>query len=310
MARTDALAAPAVRRRRWTKSPNAFAYLLNAPAIAILLTLIAYPIVDAFWLSLHRYNLRRPDTFSFVGLQNYVDVVTSDLFPGSLWVTLVFTFWSTVGVVVLALGAALVANEKTPEQPILRALLLLPWAMPGVVTALMWKWIFHPQAGALNGLLYSFGLIPRYRSWLMSPDTSYLSIVTANVWNTLPFSVLVLLAALQAIPGEMYDAAKVDGADAIARFRYVTLPWLIHPILIVLIVQALGGIRIFEIIYLLTGGGPGNASTTLGFATYITSFVSTDIGRGNAWAYTIALLTLLIAIVYMRLLYGRGTIRT
>jgi multiple sugar transport system permease protein len=310
MARTEALAAPTRHRRSWARSQALFAYLLNAPAIALLAALVAYPIVDAFWLSLHRYNLRRPDTFDFVALQNYVDVVTSDLFPGSLLVTLVFTFWSTAGVLVMALGAALVANEKTPEQPILRALLLLPWAMPGVVTALMWKWIFHPQAGALNGLLYSLGLIPTYRSWLMSPDSSYFSIITANIWNTLPFSVLVLLAALQAIPAELYDAAKVDGASAIGRFRFVTLPWLIHPILIVLIVQALGGIRIFEIIYLLTGGGPGNDSTTLGFATYVTSFVSTDIGRGNAWAYTIALLTLLIAIVYMKVLYGRGDIRS
>src|SRR5919202_2264708 len=305
MAATETLTrARGLPTRRFELSEGAFAYLLNVPAILTVLALVAYPIVDAFWLSLHRYNLRRPDSFDFVALQNYVDVVTSDLFPGSLWVTLVFTFWSTVGVLVLALGAALVANEKTPEQPLLRALILLPWAMPGVVTALMWKWIFHPQAGALNGLLYSLGLIPSYRSWLMAPDTSYLSIVTANVWNTMPFSVLVLLAALQAIPSELYDAAKVDGADIVGRFRFVTLPWLIHPILIVLIVQALGGIRIFEIIYLLTGGGPGNASTTLGFATYVTSFVSTDIGRGNAWAYTIALLTLAIATVYMRLLYG------
>jgi multiple sugar transport system permease protein len=309
MARIETLVAQPRPRRRWASSQALFAYALNAPAIALLAALVAYPIVDAFWLSLHRYNLRRPEIFAFVALQNYVDVVTSDLFPGSLWVTLVFTFWSTAGVLVLALGAALVANEKTPEQPILRALLLLPWAMPGVVTALMWKWIFHPQAGALNGLLYSLGAIPKYRSWLMSPDTSYLSIITANVWNTLPFSVLVLLAALQAIPAELYDAAKVDGASAVGRFRFVTLPWLIHPILIVLIVQALGGIRIFEIIYLLTGGGPGNASTTLGFATYVTSFVSTDVGRGNAWAYTIAVLTLLIAIAYMKLLYGRGDIR-
>src|SRR5207247_4523494 len=113
-------------------------------------------------------------------------------------------------------------------------------------------------------------------------------------WNTLPFSVLVLLAALQAIPGELYDAAKVDGAGAAGRFRFVTLPWLIHPILIVLIVQALGGIRIFELIYLLTGGGPGNASTTFGFATYVTSFVSTDIGPANACAYTAELMTLVI----------------
>jgi len=283
MARTETLLVPAARRRGWASSPTFFAYLLNAPPIALLAALVAYPIVD---------------------------VVTSNLFPCSLWVTLVFTFWSTVGVLLLALGAALVANEKTPEQPVLRALLLLPWAMPGVVTALMWKWIFHPKAGALNGLLYSFGLIPKYRSWLMSPDSSYISIITANVWNTLPFSVLVLLAALQAIPSELYDAAKVDGAGAVGRFRFVTLPWLIHPILIALIVQALGGIRIFEIIYLLTGGGPGNSSTTLGFAAYITSFVSTDIGRGNAWAYTIALLTFVIAVVYMKVLYGRGDIRT
>jgi multiple sugar transport system permease protein len=311
MAITEAQTARrASARARLARSQAAFAYLLNAPAILLLLALVAYPIADAFWLSLHRYNLRRPDVYEFVWLANYVDVVTGDLFLGSLGVTLLFTFWSTFGVLVMALGAALVANEKTPEQPVLRTLLLLPWAMPGVVTALMWKWIFHPQAGALNGLLYSLGLIPAYRSWLMAPDTSYLSIITANVWNTMPFSVLVLLAALQTIPSELYDAAKVDGADIFARFRYLTLPWLIHPILIVLIVQALGGIRIFEIIYLLTGGGPGNASTTLGFAAYITSFVSTDVGRGNAWAYTIALLTFGIAVVYMKVLYGRGDIRT
>jgi multiple sugar transport system permease protein len=225
-------------------------------------------------------------------------------------VTLYFTFWSTFGVLVLALIMALVANEQIPQRPVLRALILLPWAMSGVVTALMWKWIFNPNAGALNGLLYSFGFISSYRSWLMSPDTSYLAIITANVWNTLPFSALVLLAGLQAIPSELYDAAKVDRASLWARFRHVTLPWLSQPILIVLIVQALGGIRIFDIIYLLTGGGPGYQTTTLGFAAYMTSFVSTDIGRGNAWAYTVALLTLVIAIFYMKLLYGRGDVRS
>ncbi|TME27576.1 MAG: sugar ABC transporter permease [Chloroflexi bacterium] len=196
---------------------------------------------------------------------------------------------STFGVLLLALGMALVANEHIPQRPILRALILLPWSMSGVVTALMWKWIFNPNAGALNGLLYSLGIISHYRSWLLSPDTSYLAIISANVWNTLPFSALVLLAGLQAIPSELYDAAKVDRASLWARFRHVTLPWLSQPILIVLIVQALGGIRIFDIIYLLTGGGPGYQTTTLGFAAYITSFVSTDIGRGNAWAYTVAL---------------------
>jgi multiple sugar transport system permease protein len=310
MATKTLTGARALRTPRIDLSEGGFAYLLNLPAILTVLLLVAYPIVDAFWLSLHRYNLRRPDAYAFVGLQNYLDVFSSDLFLSSLGVTLLFTFWSTVGVLVLALGMALVANETIPERPILRALILLPWAMSGVVTALMWKWIFHPQAGALNGLLYSLGFISNYRSWLMSPDTSYLSIITANVWNTLPFSALVLLAGLQAIPSELYDAAKVDRASIWARFRHVTLPWLSQPILIVLIVQALGGIRIFDLIYLLTGGGPGNQTTTLGFAAYTTSFVSTDIGRGNAWAYTVALLTLVIAIFYMKLLYGRGDVRS
>jgi multiple sugar transport system permease protein len=302
--------ARALRGPRFQLSESAFAYLLNLPAILTVLLLVAYPIVDAFWLSLHRYNLRRPDAYAFVGLQNYVDVVTSAEFLPSLSVTLLFTFWSTVGVLVLALGMALVANEQIPQRGILRTLILLPWAMSGVVTALMWKWIFNPNAGALNGLLYSFGFISSYRSWLMSPDTSYLAVITANVWNTLPFSALVLLAGLQAIPSELYDAAKVDRASLWARFRHVTLPWLSQPILIVLIVQALGGIRIFDIIYLLTGGGPGHQTTTLGFAAYITSFISTDIGRGNAWSYTVAILTLVIAIFYMKLLYGRGDVRS
>jgi multiple sugar transport system permease protein len=311
MAATKTLtSAASARGARFQLSEGSFAYLLNLPAIVTVLLLVAYPIVDAFWLSLHRYNLRRPEAYAFIGVQNYIDVFTSDQFFGSLGVTLLFTFWSTFGVLVLALGMALVANENIPQRAILRALILLPWAMSGVVTALMWKWIFNPNAGALNGLLYSLGVIPSYRSWLMAPDTSYLAIVTANVWNTLPFSALVLLAGLQAIPSELYDAAKVDRASLWARFRHVTLPWLSQPILIVLIVQALGGIRIFDIIYLLTGGGPGYQSTTLGFAAYITSFVSTDIGHGNAWSYTVALLTLVIAIFYMKLLYGRGDVRS
>src|SRR5919204_4180034 len=277
MATKTLTGARALRTPRIDLSEGGFAYLLNVPALLTVLLLVAYPIVDAFWLSLHRYNLRRPDAYAFVGLQNYVDVITSDLFLPSLRVTLIFTFWSTIGVLVLALGMALVADEHIPQRGILRALILLPWAMSGVVTALMWKWIFNPNAGALNGLLYSLGFISNYRSWLMSPDTSYLAIVTANVWNTLPFSALVLLAGLQAIPSELYDAAKVDRASIWARFRHVTLPWLSQPILIVLIVQALGGIRIFDLIYLLTGGGPGYQTTTLGFAAYTTSFISTDI---------------------------------
>lgn len=284
------------------------AYLLNAPALVLILTLTIYPVISAFWVSLHQYNLRRPGVFAFVGFQNYVSLLETVDFWNALWVTLVFTFWSTILVLVIALIVALVLNEPFRGRAIMRALILLPWAMPGVVNALMWQWVFNGQVGILNGMLYSLGIINHYQAWLIEPSTMYPAIIFANVWNTFPFSALIFLAALQSVPAELYDAARVDRATIVDRFRYVTLPWLVHPILIVLILQALGGIRLFDIIYLLTGGGPGNATTTIGYAAYQTAFLDFDFGLGNAYSYIIALITFIIALVYMRALWSRGDV--
>jgi len=300
--------APALtlRRKRWSQAQ--LAYLLNAPALILILVLTIYPIVDAFWVSLHQYNLRQPTVFTFVGLQNYLTLLETSDFWNALSVTLLFTFWSTILVLAIALTVALVLNEPFRGRGFMRALILLPWAMPGVVNALMWQWVFNGQVGILNGILYSLGLIDHYRAWLVDSSTMYPSLIFANVWNTFPFSALILLAALQAVPSELYDAARVDRASVFDRFRYVTLPWLVHPILIVLILQTLGGLRLFDIIYLLTGGGPGNATTTIGYAAYQTAFLDFDFGLGNAYSYIIAVLTLIIALVYMRILWNRGDV--
>jgi multiple sugar transport system permease protein len=297
------------RFRPFQFSENAVAYLMNGPALVIILALTVYPILSSFWISLHNYSLRQPDVFTFVGLGNYAAALSRPEFWSALRVTFLLTFCVTLIVLVLSIAIALVLNEPFRGRGFVRALVLLPWAMPGVVNALMWRWIYNGRIGVLNGVLYSTGVIDDYQSWLIDERYVFASLVVADVWNVFPFSTLIMLAALQAIPAELYDAARVDRAGLWNRFRHVTLPWLTHPILIVLILQTLGGLRIFDLIYLLTGGGPGNATTTIGFLAYQTAFLSYDFGAGNAYAYIIALLTLVLAILYMKLLWRRGDIK-
>ncbi len=308
---TGATSATPKRRRRpiLQFGEETFAYILNAPAIFLILVLVAYPVINSFWVSLHDYSLRRPNVFNFVGLGNYLEIMQTDLFWTSLRVTVIFTIGTTLAVVVMSLALALVANEPIKGRGVLRMLILLPWAVPGVVNALMWKWIFNPTVGVLNGLFVELGLIDSYRSWLMDAATMYPSVILANLWNNLPFATIVFLAALQAIPKDLYDAALVDRAGVWNRFRHVTLPWLIHPMLIVLILQTMGGLRLFDIIYLLTGGGPGYSTTTIGFASFQTAFYNLNFGIGNAYSYIIAFITLILAALYMRLLYKKGEIR-
>jgi multiple sugar transport system permease protein len=209
-------------------------------------------------------------------------------------------------VVLLGLAIALLLNQDFPGRDIVRTLILLPWAIPPVVNGLMWQWIYDSKVGALNGLLVSFGFISEYRGWLSDPLSALLALVCADVWNAVPLAVILLLAALQRIPVELYDAARVDGGGPFQLFWHVTFPWLAQPLLIVLILQTLAAIRAFDVIYVLTAGGPGTATTTLTWKTFLTTFDSLDFGLGNAYAYTISLITLCLALVYFRVLYRRG----
>jgi multiple sugar transport system permease protein len=173
----------------------------------------------------------------------------------------------------------------------------------------MWQWIFNSKVGALNGLLYSVGLIDSYRSWLLDSTTVIFVLAFAHVWNSAPFAAIVFLSGLQAIPAELYDAAKVDRAGSVQSFLSITLPWLFHPLLIVMILETMIAFRAFDIIYVMTGGGPGNATTVLSWLTYQAAFVNLDFGIGNAYAYIIAMCTLALSVIYMRSLYARGEIR-
>ena len=295
-----------VRVSRRRLSEPSFAFLLNAPALLAIVGLVGYPIAYSLWLSLHRYNLKRPNLFRFIGFGNYVEIFGSDEFWAALQVTLVFTALGVVLVVALAILIALLLNEPFPGRGFVRTMVLVPWAIPPVVNGLMWQWIYDAKVGALNGLLVALRVIPTYRGWLSDPTDALLALVAAHVWNAVPLGVILLLAALQTIPAELYDAGRVDGSSAWQLFRHVTMPWLAQPLMVVLVLQTMLAIRVFDVIYVLTAGGPGTSTTTLVWQTYVTTFDSLDFGLGNAYAYTISLITLGLALVYFRLLYRRG----
>jgi len=288
----------------------AFALLLNTPALVIILLLAGYPIVYSAWLSFHKYNLKRPRVFEFVAFDNYRQILASPEFWAALWVTAAFTVLVVTVSVLIGLTFALLLNRPFPGCGIVRTLILVPWAIPPVVNGLMWQWIYDSKVGALNGLLLSLGLITEYRGWLSSPTSALLATAWADVWNIVPLAVILLLAALQRIPSELYDAGRVDGASSAQLFRYVTMPWLAQSLLVVLILQTMSAIRAFDIIYVLTAGGPGTATTTLTWKTFLTTFDSLDFGLGNAYAYMVSLITLGLALAYFRVLYRRGDFQT
>ena len=287
---------------------TARAYLLNAPAMIVIGLLVAYPIGYSFWLSLHRYNLKLPALERFVWFQNYISLVTDPTFLSSLRVTVAFVVVVLGLTVILGTALALVLNETFLGRGVLRSLVLLPWAMPGVVNGLMWRTIFDAKTGALNGLLLQLGFIDSYQAWLTSPTGAFLITAFAQVWNTLPFTVIILLAGLSTIPSEQYDAAKVDRAGVVQRFTQVTLPWLLHPLLIVLILETMNAFRAFDTIYVLTGGGPGDATNVIAVLNVRTVLTYTDFGLGSAYSWVITLVTLVISIGYISMLYQKGRI--
>lgn len=283
------------------------AYLMNAPALVAILALVAYPIGYSFWLSLQRYNLKLPADQAFIGLGNYVSLFSDADFLNSIKISAIFSLLVVALTMVLSVALALVLNEAFPGRGVLRSLVLLPWAMPGVVNGLMWRWIFDPKIGVLNGALTQLHVIHTYQSWLISPVSAFLLSAVAQVWNLLPLAVVILLAGLSTIPAELYDAAMVDRAGVIQRFRQVTLPWLLHPLLIVLILETMNAFRSFDTIYVLTNGGPGNATDVIALLSVRTVLTYTNFGLGDAYAYVIMAITLVISLAYVALLYRRGS---
>ncbi len=288
-------------QREYSREQVRLAFLLVAPSMLIIVGLTFIPILYAFYISLHEMSLLRPGT-SFIGLGNYVHMMQDAEVGASLLRTLYFTAASIVVQIVLGILVSLCLNEQFVGRPLLRGLIILPWAIPTVVNALLWEWIYNPNYSALNALLMQFGLISQDIQWLAQPFLALNSVLMADTWRMLPFYVIMFLGALQAIPGELYEAAKVDGASALARFWHVTLPFLRHIILVILVLRTVQVLRVFDIIYIMTKGGPANGTMVISFLTYYQSFKFLNFGYGAALAFAIALVTFVISILYIRLL--------
>ena len=288
----------AQRRRHW-RQEKFLPYLLLAPALVLLAGMI-YPFALGFYYSFTSYWLQYPNRFRFIWFDNYVNLVTEPLFLSSLEFTLGFTVAAVVIQVGLGLAIALFLHGRIPGRGAIRALMLLPLMMPPVITALMWKIMMaSTTAGILNHMLSFIDVGPI--NWFGSTEGAVASILIIDTWGNLPFVALILLGGLQALPNEPYEAARVDGAGALAVLQYVTLPLLSPFIVLVVLFRTMDSLRIFDVIYATTLGGPNDATTNLHIMAYQYSFQWFQMGKGMAQAIVLLLLVVICSYLLMRL---------
>ena len=274
-----------------------FLYIL--PALVVVFSVIIFPLGYAFYISLHKVT---GQTQSFVGLANYVSILRSDFFWAATGRTLYFTVVSVGLEFVLGLGVAMLLNQEFPGRGLMRGLLILPWALPTVVNGVLWAWIFDANYGALNALLKQWGLIGSYVIWLGSPASAMNSVILADVWKNFPMIALLLLAGLQTIPDVLYEAAVIDGASTWRKFVSITLPCLKPAMLVALVLRTMEAFKVFDIIYIMTKGGPADGTQVISYYTYMTTFQYTKFGYGAALSYLVALVILIMALAYFRAL--------
>lgn len=266
-----------------TKLP--FLFLL--PGMVLLLVFSFIPFVDTLFISFKNAKLILPQE-RFSGLNNYQAILTDTRFWYSLSTTLSYTFVSTFLEAVMGLCLGIVMNRLSPKNNFLRALIFIPWIIPTVVTARIWQWMFDYNLGIIN---YFFELLAIKRAnWLGDPFLAFFSLVIADVWKTTPFVAIIILAGLSAIPLEIYQSSIIDGANSWQRFRFITLPLILPVLGVAILFRAIDALRIFDLVYVLTGGGPGGSTETLSVYAYKLFFYKGDFGQGAATSVIILLL--------------------
>jgi len=288
-----------------------FILLLLVPLLAVIAALIYYPALDTLQSSFTSENLRIRKPAEFVGLDNYIRLLTDDEF----WAVTIRSIWLVLIVLpmelLIAFGAALLLNERFPGRGIVRALVIIPWLVPPVVNGFLWGWILNGEFGAFNGLLYDLGIINEYQYWLRDPTSQMIWVAVVQTWTRFAFPMIILLAGLQGIPDELYDAAKVDGANALRRLRHITLPSMRASIAIVLVIEFIAAFQIFDVIWTLTsGGGSGGTlnpfTKTLMIYNYELVFMDLRIGLGAALSYLVLLMSLAVGLVFVVRLYNQA----
>jgi multiple sugar transport system permease protein len=298
-------ALPTVPRRSVQAVAEArFAAVLVAPAILAIVLVAFYPLGHALWLSLWKINLRFANTpWVFVGLSNYIDAITDDpRWLNALRVTLTITVTSLLAEFLLGLVFALVMNQRFQGRALVRASILIPWSLTTVVSARMWQVIYHASYGVFNRILVDLGIIETYKPWIISPIFTVWAMIGADVWKTTPFVALLLTAGMQLIPSELYEAAAIDGANAWDRFWKITLPLLRPTMLVALLFRMIDVFRMLDLPFVLTGGGPGQATETLSLYTYRVIFTDLKFGGGSALAVITFVIILFTAFIFIKIL--------
>jgi multiple sugar transport system permease protein len=266
---------------------------LLAPTVLILIGLVLYPFCYAIWLSFTDKTVGSPG--QFVGFRNFAYVLAWPQFTTAVWNTVVFTVSAVALKFVLGMAVALVLNQRIRGRNFFRAFLLLPWAMPAFVVYLVWRWLYDPLSGLINYALIDLGLIAAPIAFLSDRSTAMLSVIVAHVWRNFPFYAISFLAGMQTISQELYDAAQVDGASRVRQFRHITLPGLYHIIGVVVLLTTIWTANAFEPVYLLTGGGPSDATMVYTMLVYVMGMM--NLRLGEAAAVSTLILPLLIGLV-------------
>jgi multiple sugar transport system permease protein len=284
------------KRRSRGLSEKQLAFAMVSPSMLLIALVAAYPILYAIWLSLHQYSVRIAGLSRFVGLDNYTTALSNSEFWKALVTTLVFTVASVFLELVIGLAMAMAMHAAFKGQGLLRTVVLVPWAVLTVVTAIMWRTIFESPQGFVNQILGTDTV------WLGQEPQALIVIIIADVWKTAPFMALLILAGLQVIPDDIYEAAKVDGATAWQRFRKITLPLLTPAILVALIFRTLDALRIFDLPYVLTKGAHG--TTTLSLIAQQTFAENRIYGLGAAYSVLTFIVVMIVSFTYIRVVGG------
>ncbi len=292
------------RSKPWPETWVAGAFL--APATLVILLVVVIPLLRAAWMSVFDIELTSPGVEPFVGLKNYLTQLGSAAFWDSVYRALFFTLVTTALELTLGLGLAMLMDQPSRLRWLLRTLVILPWAVPTIVNAMMWRNIDQGDFGALNALLTQLGIIHSYIPWLSQESTAMWMVIIADVWKMTPFCAILLLAALQGIDRELFEAAKVDGAGSFDLFRRIMLPLMMPIILIVLVLRTMEAFKVFDIIWIMTNGGPASSTQTVAIYAYRTAWQGYDFGQGAALGYLIAIAVMILAAVYLRLLRRAG----
>ena len=276
------LGALVLKRKRW--EPFAFA----SPSLALIALVILFPLVYAFYLSLQNFDLSVGPDYEFVGAKNYVEALFKDpRFLDSVWNTAVIIVPSLAVELLLGLGIALLLSRVIHGRPIITALLAIPAMVSPVMGAMAWRMMFGVKFGAINNLGLQLGLLDVYFDWFSSPALAITAVVLVEIWHNTPFMMLVLLAGLQSIPQELYDAGKADGAEGWRSFWYITLPLLRFTMAVGVMIRLIDLTKLFGLVFILTFGGPGGATETVAFNTYLVGFKDFRMSYASALSYVI-----------------------